>query len=231
MRALVSSVALLASLTLVSSAHAQRAPARQPAPAPPAAPVLTKAPKLTRFVEADYPEAEKAKGRAAVVVLRLTLDAAGNVQDAIVTESAGAAFDAAAVAAARRFVFEPAEVDGKPSPIRILYRYEFTLKTEAPKAAVFEGHVVDRGSQRPLEGVTVALDSGQQAVTDAAGRFHIDDVPPGKHAITLSAPKLTALRTEETFEVGKKVDATYDVQGPDAPSAAAEGPQDDLEIV
>ena len=37
--------------------------------------------------------------------------------------------------AARQFVFEPAEIDGKPAPIRILYRYEFVLRPEAPTTA------------------------------------------------------------------------------------------------
>src|SRR3954449_12154297 len=111
----VHQVALSLALSLLAPTLADAQPARAPAPAP--APVLTKPPKLTRFVEAEYPESERARGRAAVVVLRLTLDAAGNVQDASVAESAGAEFDAAAIAAARRFVFEPAEVDNKPSPI------------------------------------------------------------------------------------------------------------------
>lgn len=219
-------------LTIVLSAApalAQPAPARAPAPAP--APVLTKAPRLTRFVEAEYPESERARGRAAFVVLRLTIDAGGNVQDASVAESAGADFDASAIAAARRFVFEPAEVDNKPSPIRILYRYEFTLKAEEPKTAIFEGVVRDRASQKPLAGVTVALDSGQQATTDATGKFRITDVPPGKHAVTLSAERLTALRTEESFEVGKKIDATYEVQEAPPPAAAGAADADDLEIV
>jgi outer membrane receptor protein involved in Fe transport len=153
------------------------------------------------------------------------------VQDASVTASAGPEFDAAAIAAARRFLFEPAEIDGKPSPIRILYRYEFTLKAEVPKTAIFEGVVKDRASQKPLEGVVVALDSGQEARTDALGKFRIADVSPGKHVITLSGERLTALRTEEAFEVGKKIEATYEVQGPAAAPAAGGADQDDLEIV
>lgn len=230
-----SAAALALALVLVSAHARAQAPAagQAPAPAAPGAPAgkLTKAPKLTRFVEADYPESEKARGRAAVVVLRVTIDPAGKVHDTSVTESAGADFDAAAVSAVRRFVFEPAEIDGRPAAIRILYRYEFTLKPEEPKTAVFEGVVKDRAGQRPLEGVTIALDSGQQAVTDASGSFRITDVPPGRHAVTLSGERLTALRTEESFEVGKKIEATYEVQGPDAAPAAAGADQDDLEIV
>ena len=194
------------------------------------APPQVKPPKLTTFVEADYPEAERARGRAAAVVLRLTIDATGHVQDANIVESAGPDFDAAATSAVRRFVFEPGEIDGKPSPIRILYRYEFTLKAETPKTGVFDGVIRDRASQKPQADVTVALDSGQHAKTDANGHFHIEDVPPGPHAVTLSGEHLTALRTEETFEAGKKVDATYDVQGA-AAAAPTDGPQDDLEIV
>lgn len=192
-----------------------------------------KPPKLTTFVPAEYPESEKARGRAASVVLRLTIDAEGNVQDASVVESAGPDFDAAAAGAAKRFRFEPAQINGKPSPIRILYRYEFTLTpqaAEAPKTAVFDGVIRDRQSQKPQADVTVSLDSGQAAKTDAEGRFHLDNVPPGTHAVTLSGAKLTALRTEETFEAGKKLDATYDVAA-DAPAAADDGPKDDLEIV
>jgi TonB family protein len=227
MRAAASTIAMTVALLFAQTGAALAQPARAPAPVP----ALTKAPKLTRFVEAEYPPGEKAQGRAAVVVLRLTLDAAGSVQDATVTESAGADFDTAALAAARRFVFEPAEIDGKPSAIRILYRYEFTLKAEAPKTAVFDGIVKDRATQKPLSDVTVELDSGQRAVTDAAGAFHIGDVPPGKHAVTLSGEHLTALRTEESFDAGKKIDATYEVQGPAAASPAGGADTDDLEIV
>ena len=190
-----------------------------------------KAPTLTRFIEAPFPESEKDSGRGAVVVARVTIDVSGNVQEASVVESAGPAFDAAALAAIRQFVFEPAQIDGKPSPIRILYRYEFTLRVEAPKTATFEGVVRDRSSQKPLEGVVVALDTGEQARTDAGGRFRLEAVTPGAHVVTLSGEHLTALRTEETFEAGRRVEATYDVLGAAAAPAPGDGPADDLEIV
>lgn len=201
----------------------------QPAPAPAPAPKLTKPPKLVTFVDAPYPDEEKARGRTATVVLRLTISASGAVDDAAVTESAGAAFDSAAVGAARRFVFEPAEIDGKPSPIKILYKYEFTLKAETPTTAIFDGVVKDRASQKPLPDVTLTLDSGETATTDAQGRFHFDALAPGRHVVTLAGAGLTAVRTEETFEAGKRLDAAYDVQKADPAAAAGDG--DDLEIV
>jgi len=137
----------LASCVLVLAAlgSAQRASAKAPEGIAAGSPRLTKAPKLVRFVEAPYPASEKAAGRAATVVLELALDAAGAVGSARVVQSAGAAFDAAAAQAARQFVFEPAEIDGKPAPIRLLYRYEFVLRTEAPTTAELTGQVRTRG--------------------------------------------------------------------------------------
>ena len=41
------------------------------------------------------------------------------------------------------------------------------------------------------------------ATTDADGHFHLDDVAPGEHVVTLSGPHLTALQTTETFEAGQ----------------------------
>lgn len=93
---------------------------------------ITRVPKLVRFVEAAYPAEEKAAGRSASVVLTLDISATGAVTRVVVAESAGPAFDAAAQTAASQFVFEPAEVDDKPAPSRITYRYDFVLKDEAP---------------------------------------------------------------------------------------------------
>lgn len=226
-RRLASSLSLVVAIVAVTSTLTPRAHAQAAAPA--SAPKLTKPPKLVTFVDAPYPEEEKSKGRTAVVVLRLTISASGTVDDAAVTESAGGAFDAAAIAAARRFVFEPAEIDGKPSPIKILYKYEFTLKAETPTTAVFDGVVRDRASQKALANVTLTIDTGATATTDAEGRFHFDGVAPGKHVVTLAGEALTAVRTEETFEAGKRLEASYDVQKADPAAEAADG--DDLEIV
>lgn len=195
-----------------------------------AAPKLTKAPKLVKFVDAPYPETEKAAGKTAKVVLRIGIAADGSVSDVAVAETAGAAFDAAAVTAAKQFVFEPAEIDGKPAPIRILYGYEFVLRQEVPVTARFAGVVRSRKSKAPLAGVTVELDTGQRALTGADGAFAIDEVAPGAHAVTLSGGAITSTRTEETFEGGKRVDATYDLEER-APEPGPGEEQDDLEIV
>ncbi|HVJ88909.1 MAG TPA: TonB-dependent receptor, partial [Labilithrix sp.] len=203
-------------------AHAQPAPSRPAA----AAPKLTKPPRVIKFVEAEHP---KGIDRAASVVLAVTISKEGTVSDVQVTESAGPEFDAAAVLAVKQFVFEPAEIDHQPAPIKILYRYEFTLKVEAPTTSSFEGTVRDRATGAPLADVEVEVEGGGHAKTDAAGKFRIDDVAPGKHAVSLSGKALTTVRTEETFEAGKRLEASYDVV---LPAAEAEGDdKDDLEIV
>src|SRR6186713_411001 len=88
-----------------------------------AAPRSIKPPELITFVQAPYPEAEMAEPRSAEVVLSLAVAADGSVSEASVVTSGGEAFDAAALAAARQFVFTPAEVEGKPTAVRLSYRY------------------------------------------------------------------------------------------------------------
>jgi TonB family protein len=194
-----------------------------------AAPKLTKPPVLVQFVEAKYPDEERASGKSASVVLKIAISATGTVDAVEVVTSAGATFDASAVEAVKKFIFEPAEIDGKPAAIRILYKYEFVLKTEAPTFSVFDGLVRSRKMKKPIAGITLELDTGERAVTDAEGKFKITDVKPGVHTITLTGEKLTSIRTEETFVEGKRLDATYEIE--DEPEKVAPGEEADLEIV
>lgn len=169
---------------------------------------LTKPPELVTFVEAPFPESEK--GHTGSVVLAITIRDDGTVEDATVQESAGTAFDEAAVAAAKQFVFAPAEIDGKPARIGILYRYAFVEKVDV-STADFTGVVKDRDTHTPLPGVTVSLADGRSVVTDAEGRFTFVEVPAGTSSVTLEGERLTPLSTEENFVGGEKLEATYEV--------------------
>ena len=192
-----------------------------------AQPKLTKPPRLVELADAPNPEK-----RAADVVLRITIDPTGKVTDATILQSASPALDAAAVEALKESTFEPAEIDGKPASIKLEFRYSFTIKEEAPTTATFEGVVRDRATQKPLADVEIALANGPKTTTDATGKFTILNIEPGKYAITLSGPNLTALRTEETFEAGKKIEAAYDVAAPESAGTNANAADsDDLEIV
>ena len=195
-----------------------------------AKPRLTKPPKLVTFVSAAYPESEKAAGRTAAVVLEIGIGADGLVTDAVVVQSAGAAFDAAAVDAAKRFVFEPAEVNGKPAPIRIRYRYDFVFKEEAPAVASIQGVVRQKTDQKPLAGVEIALGDGNKTVTDEQGRFRFENLTPGKRVVRISRADLKAVQTEENLEAGKEIEAVYELElVPETPAPGEEA--DDLEIV
>ncbi|NBD08764.1 TonB-dependent receptor domain-containing protein [Corallococcus silvisoli] len=174
---------------------------------------LTKAPKLTTFVEAEYPADKRESGVTASVLLGIEIAADGTVEDVKVVESGGADFDAAAVAAARRFVFEPAEVDGVPAPVRIEYRYTFKIdevKVKLGPQVNFEGVVLERFTKKPLAGVTVTVvDTGATLVTDEQGTFSFIDVPVGTHQVQLSSATLITVSTQEDIAESKKKTVRY----------------------
>jgi TonB family protein len=104
----------------------------------PGTPALSKLPKQVVSVEAAYPPDAAAAGIEADVVLNLTIDETGHVSHAKVATSAGPgreAFDAAAVAAATGYLFEPAESGGKPVPVELAYKVKFRLHAKAPAPA------------------------------------------------------------------------------------------------
>ncbi len=211
-------IAAFAAATLTTwgaAIAAPNAPASTPASEEAGPSKVTKPPKLVHFVQAPYPESELANGQKASVVLDVEIGADGNVAGATVAQSAGPAFDAAALAAVQGFVFEPAEINGVPSPVRVQYRYDFSPTAATPKApkttADFTGVVRNRKTGAPLAGVIVGLDE-RTAATDANGRFSFEDATPGSHQVTLSGSGFTPVGTEETLVAGHKYDATYDVE-------------------
>src|SRR3954469_23112729 len=80
---------------------------------------LTKAPKLVKFVPAAYPKDKHDAGVTGHVLLSIEIGDDGKVGHVRVVDGGGADFDAAAVAAARQFEFEPAEIVGTPAPVKI----------------------------------------------------------------------------------------------------------------
>jgi TonB family protein len=175
------------------------------------APVITKSPKLSHFEEALYPPDKKAAGVTAAVTLSIEIGADGRVGNVAVVQSAGSPdFDAAAVEAARKFVFDPAEIDHKPAPVKITYKYQFAIRTEVVKLGPqvnLDGVILDRFTKKPLPGVSITIkDLGKRAVTDDAGHFEFVDLPLGAHKIEVTGPHLITVETEE--EIVKDVKKT-----------------------
>ena len=192
---------------------------RDEAPPPAAAPVVTKNPVLLQAVAPEYPPAALAAGKQASVPVRIHIDATGVVTKVDVITPQGDGFDEAAVAAAMQYVFDPAEIDGKPAAIAVETSIHFVIEEQEveepptppppaehhdPEAATgppshggdvraavnLEGEVVERGTRRKLSGVIVAVaELGLDAITDDAGRFWFHGLPPGPYTLVVVGDK------------------------------------------
>lgn len=207
------------------------APADAPADTPAPAPVLTP-PRLAQFVEAEYPEAARAAGLEARVLVELVVGTDGRVQDAKVVEPAGQGFDEAALAAVRQFVFEPATKDGKPISARVRYPYVFEMRVEAPPAEPappppgrLEGVALAAEGDEPLAGleVLVSNEDGSRffdAVTDANGRFAFEDLEPGLYVIQVKGgAEHEDADQREWIKPDKLTEVVFRMQEPPDPEA------------
>lgn len=209
------STAFALSAALLGSAAYGQGAAPTPATALPS--IALTPPKLVTFVDATYPAAAKEAQQQADVELELTIDATGMVADARVVAPVGNGFDEAAVAAASRFVFEPARRGGHAVGARIKYRYVFELAAEAgpaPTTGELEGRVLSRGGDQSLSGVLVTLDgaNGQPvrtALTDGSGAFRFAALAPGRFHLKLAASARAPLGADEDVAAGELTAVTY----------------------
>lgn len=87
-------------------------------------------PARTAQVEPPYPADLRAQGIEADVTVRVKVGADGNVLDASVVKAAQEpAFNASALATARRERFTPGTRDGVPVPFVITFTYRFRIET------------------------------------------------------------------------------------------------------
>jgi len=187
-------------------------------------------PKLARFVEAADPRPSGPQERTSVE-LEIDIDATGAVTDARVSRSASADLDAAAVTAARSFVFEPAMRDGTPFASRIRYEYVFAAREPEPSAvpapavapAAIGGVALDRESGKPLASadVVVTTDAGKtySSKTDAQGKFRIDGVEPGPAHVVVTAEGRVPAGLDETLDPGTLTEATLRLEMTPDPEA------------
>ncbi len=84
-------------------------------------------PRVLSAPDPDYPPEELGSDRTPIVVLHVTLDAEGRVTEAHVDDAAGEHFDREALAAVRRWRFEPARRGGRAIAARVRVEVRFSL--------------------------------------------------------------------------------------------------------
>ncbi|HEY4240889.1 MAG TPA: TonB family protein [Kofleriaceae bacterium] len=218
---------------------------------------VTKQPALVQAVAPEYPAAALAAGKEADVKVRIHIDATGIVTAVEVVAPVGDGFDEAAQAAAMQYIFDPAQIDGKPAAIVVETTIHFTIeKTEAPppeppaphhetsvgpanhagdpKAPVtLQGTAVERGTRRKLAGVIISIaELGLDAVSGDDGSFYFHGVQPGKYKVLAVDPRYD--RIERPIEIGKREAVTVRLwlrpRGGNPYETTVEGERDTLEV-
>jgi TonB family protein len=175
-------------------------------------------PRLLTFVEAAYPLEAQASGLTADVLLRLRVEPDGSVSEVDVLQPAGHGFDEAAVAAARRFVFSPALVNGKAVAVKIPFKYSFTLSEKvveraAPTVGELSGRIQVAGAETPLVGARITLRdaTGRElsAVTGEDGSWLMHELAPGRYRIKVEASGFSSVELDEEVVAGELTELTY----------------------
>jgi len=152
--------------------------------------------------------------------------------------STGLGLEEAAVAAAYQLAFEPAEIEGKPVAVQIVYIFKFVPpqpeapapapvaanapESEAPQAAAspsvktLAGNLRERGTRLPLAGtlVTVYRDDGPapvgfECISDKDGHFAFFDLAPGPWQVHIELPGYYPFHTTEQMGKGELVQVSY----------------------
>jgi TonB family protein len=191
---LLSILGLLAGPAAAAAQGTQATKAVETPPPPAPEPTLATSPKLKELVAADVPPGTRFPAPEVVVVLSLDVSAEGKVEKASVESGAGEPFDAAALAAARRFDFEPGRLTtGEAVPVTVTFRLRIQEPAAPPPPAPVKltGYLLERGSRLPIPNVPVSAIVGDQVVarasTDGSGRFQIE-VPGGEFRLVASPP-------------------------------------------
>jgi TonB family protein len=189
----------------------------------PARPELATPPRLRQDVPPDLPPGTVFPAPEVTVVLQIDVSADGSVERVALLEGAGEPFDGAAMAAAQRYVFDPARLTtGAPVPVTITYRLKITppAPAPAPPPVRFSGLLLERGTRQPLAGVPVAAQAGEKALASTTsgpdGRFSLE-VPASEFAIVVAAPDHQRLEARVEAKPGEEREETFYVEG--VPSA------------
>ena len=166
-------------------------------------------PTLERPFAAVFPKAALEAGASASVLLELQIDSSGSVVVANVVTSADgpfqAAFDAAAVAAVRRFRFSPAK-DDEGVAVGAVVQYLYRFVPEQAAVISVEGRVRAAGTREALDGVVLRFSRGDteiEMVSDGKGSFNATDLEAGEWTVVASAPGYTSESAELKVSAGR----------------------------
>lgn len=206
---------------LIALAHP--AMAQDPAPATAPQGQAERLPTVIEVPAAVYPAEALARGQEAAVLLAVTLDAAGAVVDAVVTEPAGEGFDEAARLALLGARFTPAlDATGAPVPAVLYYRYRFTV---AGAAALSVEGLIRSASGAPLADHPVRVRSAggdtRFATTDAEGAFRFAGLSDGAWTVIFEDPLFQPETAEVTVTAGlvSRVSLVAQVRQSDRPGS------------
>jgi TonB family protein len=183
-------------------------------------------PVLDQFIAAELTaDAQPVTGDVGLV---LTIEASGQVSAVEVEVPLSPTLDAAASAAARRFVFQPARRNGVPIVSRVRYQYAFKAPdlimppAPLPATSTLAGRALDRASGTPIVGADVSLTSADgtrlTAISDNQGGFQFAGLVAGSYALHITALAYAAFVQNEQVQAGERIELTYRL----APSANAE---------
>ena len=179
-------------------------------------------PEPLQAIHPEYPAAAAAARLGATVVLRVSIDAEGNVTEAEVTEPAGHGFDEAAQTAVLRARYRPARRGDANVPSKILVRVEFRLP-EPRATGSLEGQILLPGLVATGAAgvqITVRAPTGEAETTrtDEQGYFRFSALVPGRYTVTARAPGLgvVELRTEVVASRGARITARLESSATDA---------------
>jgi TonB family protein len=197
---------------------------------------VTRKPVLLQAVAPEYPPAALAAGKQADVPVRIHIDDSGLVTAVDVVTPVGDGFDEAAVAAAMQYIFEPAEIDGKPAAITVETVIHFVIEQQEepdepepppppdehpaqtwedapgeagdPKQPIrLAGEVIERGTRKRLSGVIVSIEQlGLDVVSDADGAFAFHGVASGTYDVIALGDGYERLSRRVTIGKGERVD-------------------------
>lgn len=174
-------------------------------------------PSLVEDSLARYPAELEAEPVVGTVRLELLVDEAGEVALVQLVEGVHPLLDRAALHAATRLRFTPAQVGGQPVAVRLHFDYRFEAPSpEAPRPLppiTLRGQVRTKGNRRPIVGATLVSDAAPDMAVETGedGRFEAR-LPPGRQWVRITAPGHKPGRFRERVRQGEALEVVYGLE-------------------